>query len=498
MFRLVRVCFILVCVLVAAAGGGELAHARIYSAGGYSGSVFQAPPPDVSLQSSSPQLYLPLLMNNVDAWTSVVYVVYIGNATRTFKIKFYRSDGTPTTTETLLVGPMDLYKFPLDQGGRLPIGMAGSAVVVDAGIDVIAHTNLKNQGELANYSAFGDAGTGDEPGLGTGSSLYVPSFKNQYSGRSTWAYVQNTRDYIININATAWDNVGVTTSSVFTLPPRGVASLSGNSVCPQNRICSLKIEAADGASLLAGIILEANATTGMERAANEMFATYTIVRPIWLPIVKYQYGSQPMSSGFRVQNIGTTDVTPKIEFKGGNLTPCTVISATPLAPGRAVTMAPDCLMTPNTYGYGVVSLVGDSEAAPLAVQANETSFSGTSKKKAYSAPFRRGGFSTTLYGPIIYNITISGLAWNSGLSIMCVGATDITVSYYRTDGTPLNPITFTQSANPIVLVPPANFEGSVKIYADNEVIGARCVGVVNTTNNMPNQETHGLYTMNMR
>ena len=504
MFRLVRVCFILVCVLVAAAGGSEMAQAHVRLSSSEAAFIRQSTG-TVETSTNNPGLYFPLLMNGVSGWTSVIYAVHAGTASRTFVVRFYRSDGFQTASEMWFVDPKDMVKLPLDLGGRLPVGTQGTAVITDAGHDIVGHSNLKNQGELANYSGLGDAGTaGPYDVIGISSAIYGPSFKNQYNGRSTLAYIQNTTVNPLNVTVTIWDEVGAPNISTVSMPGRGLAVIASGG-CASGHICSLKVQSNDNTSLLAGAILELG-SNGLERAANEMFSKDYYTIPILLPIVKYQYGSQPMSSGIRVQNIGNSNVTPKADFYGGNLaSQCSVQAAAPLAPGQAVTLDPGlCMMVANTYAYGrIVAISYPGNNQPFAVQVNETSTSGTSKKKAYSAPnpdpLAIG--ASTIYAPLVYNATISGLTWLSGITITCFNNSEITLQYYRTDGTPLNPIIVNppSSATPYNIAPPANFEGSLEItntnVSMNPFLSTRCSGVVNTTNGMPNQETQGLYTM---
>lgn len=509
MLRSICIYFILVCILMVALDGG-IVRAYVQSSSIQSeiirDSATHVVLSEVGLQTTSNlHQYFPLLMNSVSGWTSVIYVVYIGTGTKIVTIKFYDSAGAITRTDSLVVGSMWLNKFPLDKFSRLPLGSSGSAVVVDAGVNIIAHTNLKQEGELANYSALGDQGVSDQYySAGTAPVIYAPSFKNQYSGRNSKAYIQNTSDININITVSGWDEVGGSTVSVLALPKRSTVAISGNTYCGMSHICSLKVQSNDNTTLLAGVILEENASTGFERAANEMFSNNVPNSDVILPIVKYQYGGQPMSSGFRIQNIGNNNVTPKLSFSNGNTgSMCIVTAAAPIAPGRAVTMAIDstCGYPANTYGTGLAETVEGFHT--ISVHANEASVSGTSKKKAYSAPFIDGGspignFSTTLYAPLVYNATISGLYWVSGISVYCLGTVDqLDIYYYQANGTALNPVTIFPQSNPIVLTPPSNFEGSIKIQGDS-VPGISCSGVVNTTNAMPNQETHGLYTMTNR
>jgi len=382
------------------------------------------------------------------------------------------SNGGRTRTETHAIPVKGSWNLSLNNVFGYADSFSGSAVVMpdQTGITTMVENESDAQSERTNYIGVlaGDFGS-----LGweqTGTTLYAPTVKRQYYGRSSTIHITNIGHEGTGVDVYYYDDNGsVHQESYSDLEPNEkatiVPSISGNGCGSSGTVCSAKL-VADNGQPLAGVVREYNAADDKAVTTHNLFSVGN--SPIHFPVVKYDY--YDMSTGLRIQNVGGSGSWVTVYFypregEGGGS--CYLSDYVP-------SFAASTFFDSNCPGNDFVGSAVVVANQPLVGMANEV---GLGQKKAYSS-YQNG--SRTVLGPLVYHNYGS---WTAGIAVQNISFYEATVDleYYDTDGDwvghQLNQ-TIGGKRMDFFFAPQTGFKGSVLITADEDIVAV--VNVVNT------------------
>ncbi len=170
--------------------------------------------------------YLPDLRNK-DGWVSRVYVRNDGEHARTVSVEFHDASGNPTTTSECALRPNEWCVLPVDQGGRIPSGAVGSAIVSCAGDASAVAVHVHAQGVSA-YTGLRSPGWGDANWESTGTHQRLAGVSRGAGGVTSKIKVVNTGHTTARLDLTYYSLNG----AAYTLPSADIASFSALSIEP--------------------------------------------------------------------------------------------------------------------------------------------------------------------------------------------------------------------------------------------------------------------------
>ncbi len=438
-------------------------------------------------------IYLPDLRNK-DGWVSEFYVRNDGAEPRNVTIHYFDSNGNPTpkVSDVCALLPNQWCWIPVRYLNRIPYGTTGSAIVGGGeDVSVVVENQADNKRERTNYSGVLLSAGGSPGWEQAGPTLYAPVIKRQRYGRSSIIHVtnagaQDTTVYVYYYDDFGNDRLG----NHLTVPPNGTVLFfpsdgSGSGGCDtSDDVCSARVYADQP---LVGVVQEYNDADGKAVTTHNLFSAGA--KSIYFPIVKYKRYN--MSTGLRIQNVGSTASSITVNFyeKNGSFK-CALSSGSSIQPRAAKTFNLSSACPGDNFSGSAVA----TASQPLVGMANEVSLDGR-YKKGYSS-FQGG--SHTAYGPLVYHAySQDGYTWETGIAVqnLSTQGAAIDLDYYDADGNPAGSQSSSLAGRGmgVFFAPQSGFKGSVVITADRDI-----AAVVNVINNAPNGDTHAIYNASNR
>lgn len=321
-------------------------------------------------------------------WWSGEQIQNVGSGTANIQVTAYDSSSTNTYTATANVAQGGSTTFlPADFTG-MPNGFQGSAVVT-ATTDIRGIVNVTNR-KAGSYGVTGGLAAGQYQGMSAGATtINFPLAKNNYYGKTTTFYIQNTG--VSSATATASFKFGGGTYTYNTpsiLPGAMVAfgpadaagAPSGNSA-----VGSLSVTSSQP---LAGVVLEHQtfANPAQQLQATRGFTAADADTTLYAPIIKNNFVGR--FTGLQVQNVSGAPVNVTVTYKGaspacpGTYTDTTTglangASHTFVHSGASTNLPSNCLAGAKVVATGnVVAIVNESYTS-AAVSAGRTQESTT-------------------------------------------------------------------------------------------------------------------------
>ena len=434
------------------------------------------------------RVHLPCLRNNDSGWTSEFYVRNNGTESRSVKITYFQQNGASTITDTCILFPRQRCRIPMNLGGRLPAGTAGSAVI-DAGENLSVVVFEMQNFELNEYNGVvsADGVLGCEQ---IDDTLYAPIIKNAFGGRSSRIFIMNasqtaTTAKVQFYNASTGNTVGTVRS--YSLAANGSTSVASTE-CPAGVLCSAKIWTTNG-MLLAVVIREQTDSTTYDRTTHNAFSIGATSN--FVPLIKKNAGGQ--STSIAVMNLGTGTTTVSITCypETGNSIACGTRSVPKFATAVFIMNGADGSSLPD--GFLGSAVISTSPAQPVASLVYET---GAPYKLVTNVPLAG---SKAAYAPHLYGNYSSNPTWDTGISVQNVSAVNanVTVTYYDGGGNVFGqPYSNTLSPSRTWIVNygrgnlPEGFNGTAYIQSNQPI-----VAIVNVADNTPGHDTKASYTV---
>jgi hypothetical protein len=441
-----------------------------------------------AMKFSASVVHLPDVKNS-GGWVSSIVIRNNSASSAQVAINYYNSSGGYVSDQTATIaGNGSTTKTP-------PSGFSGSAVVVASqDVSVVVENQADSARERTNYTGILPGGPGSPGWEQAEPTLYAPIIKRQRYGRSSIIHVTNagaqeTTASIYYYNGSGNGRLGNSitlspNSTVLFLPNDG----SGSGGCDAfNTVCSARVYSSNSQPLV-GVVQEYDDADGKTVTTHNLFSAGAA--SIYFPIVKYQ--RYDMSTGLRIQNVGSVAATITVNFyeKNGSFQ-CTLPSGSPVPSYAAYTFNLNSSCPGSDFSG---SAVATASGQPLVGMANEVSLNGQ-YKKAYSS-FQGG--SHTAYGPLVYRNYSSNPTWNAGVVVQNLSSQLATVHlyYYDGNGSPAGSQTNQTIAGrgmSTFSAPQNNFKGSVMITADRDI-----AVVVNVINDASSGDTHAIYNASGR
>jgi hypothetical protein len=373
-----------------------------------------------------------------------------------------------------------------------PSTIRSAIVYASQDVAVVVENEANSHTERTNYTGILPDGSSGSPGWEqTGSTLYAPVIKRQRYGRSSTIHVANAGSQATTVYVYYYNDGGTARwGGSYALGPNGTVTLSpgggGSGGCnASNTICSARLYSSNGQPL-AGVVREYNDADGRAVTTHNLFnagATW-----IYFPLVKYE--RYDMSTGLRIQNVGTAGATVTVNYyqKDGTWK-CVRPQYTPRYAARTFY---DSSCPGSDFAGNAVA----SASQPLVGMANEVSITGPQRKKGYSS-FQGG--SQTAYGSLVYHdFYQNGHTWDTGIAVQNLSTQNASVDlyYYHSNGSPagsqLNQ-TINGRGSGVFSPPQSWFKGSVLITATRDI-----AAVVNVINYASSGDTHAMYNASNR
>jgi hypothetical protein len=442
--------------------------------------------------------YLPDLRNR-DGWASELYVRNDGVVGRNVTIHYFETTGDPTPkgSDTCYLNPNQWCWIPVNAqvGGKYRIRPRsfGSAIVGGGeDVTVVVEHQADSKRERTNYTGIlPEDSSGSLGWEQTGLTLYAPVIKRQRYGRSSDILVVNTGTQTTDVYFYYYDDAGEERSGGFArLGANDMALVSpyggGSGGCnTSGTICSARIHSAQGQHI-AAVVREYNDADGRAVTTHNLFNAGATA--IYFPIVKYE--RYDMSTGLRIQNVGTAGATVTVNYyqKDGTWK-CVRSQYTPPYAARTFydSSCPGSDFAGNAVASASQSLVG---------MANEVSITEPQRKKAYSS-FQGG--TQTAYGPLVYHdFYQNGHTWDTGIAVQNLSTQNASVNlhFYHGNGASAGSLwnqTINSRGSGVFSPPQSDFKGSVLITANRDI-----AAIVNVINYASSGDTHAMYNASNR
>jgi murein DD-endopeptidase MepM/ murein hydrolase activator NlpD len=431
-------------------------------------------------------VYLPDVRNS-GGWMSSIVIRNNKTSSAQVGINYYSASGVRVSYQTATVagnGATTMTPY---------YGFSGSAAVVASqDVSVVVENEANNHTERTNYTGvLSDGGSGSLGWEQAGTTLYAPVIKRQRYGRSSTIHVANAGSQATTVYVYYYDDGGTARwGGSYALEPNGTVTLSpsggGSGGCnASNTICSARIYTSNGQPL-AGVVREYNDADGRAVTTHNLFnagATW-----IYFPLVKYE--RYDMSTGLRIQNVGTAGATVTVNYyqKDGTWK-CVRSQYTPRYAARTFY---DSSCPGSDFAGNAVA----SASQPLVGMANEVSITEPQRKKAYSS-FLSG--TQTAYGPLVYHdFYQNGHTWDTGIAVQNLSTQNASVNlhFYHGNGAAAGSLwnqTINGRGSGVFFPPQSGFEGSVLITADRDI-----AAIVNVINYASSGDTHTMYNASNR
>jgi thermitase len=277
--------------------------------------------------SAATTLYLPLVVRDMDGWTSEVTIQSASETRGTVEIQFIREDGTVERVLRAAIGGLGSLVVPLDSVD-LPPGVWRGAAVVSADVRVSAVVTMAAPAfDSMAYDARVESGT----------AVYAPlAFKNRNGWGSTVA-VQNLGTRPANVRMTYRSSGGSGQSSeTIIVPPLASRSLNlaERPIVPEGFAGGVVLNSLGGEPL--AVVAAATHSSGSATAyAGAAIGSTSLVAPM---LFKNRETEGVWNTGIQLQNLGsdtaqvvttyTSSENPSLEWSEG----------TTIAPGAAETL----------------------------------------------------------------------------------------------------------------------------------------------------------------
>jgi hypothetical protein len=429
-------------------------------------------------------LYVPTVAKRTATNGTVIYVQNISSTPATVYVVYYDPDGRtdPAATQTTNILPGASASFDAAANVSLPSTFDGSAVVQSSQpvTAVVNRINLTGSTTLTDgelHTAQANASSGSFPAFSSGSAtqMTIPVAFGNYRSYRTTISIQNTgaapASYTVSLYPTGVTSPVATISRLIAPMASSRVRLGQETGVPADFIGTAVVTGTAGATLVAASET-INETNGMLMSYAGFSAGANTVNT---PLLFKDYNG--WVSGAQVVNmsVGTITVTATIyqrdstvSFGLGTRTLLPNESYTYYLP--ALTELPD-----NFVGSGVFAASG-----PISVVVQEIN-EGRVAGMAYSG---FGAGTANISVPVVYK---DWNAWDSGIQVQNLGATDATVNvtYHLPGGQNVleaalvaagNSETFYQPANPNLA---ANTIGAAQVTSNG---GQPIVAIVNQVN----------------
>ncbi|MFQ5594558.1 MAG: hypothetical protein ACE5HA_10455 [Anaerolineae bacterium] len=341
--------------------------------------------------------------------------------------------------------------------------------------------NLKS-GEATNYQGITPSGGLGNAGWGQiGTTIFAPSVKYQYGGRTGRLYILNAGSSTAAITPKfrLKDNGTSTTCSSFTLSPLERRTYAANDcgLSASGQLYGVKLTSTQP---LAVVLVEQSDSGAALTASSNAFSTGVQDNDNYAPLIKSHFAGN--SSGIVVQNASSSSTSSTLVDVYYYDSDSTSTWGPDGATIRAVSS--HVFWAPNTVPADQVASAWISGGDKLVSTVYETKLSGNWR-------MQHNGFiagTITVILPRLYkNHSDGSVTWNTGIQVQNTGTTqaNVTVTYYDIAGTivdtepptsiqPTRSVTFYQPNNPDL---PNGFVGSAIITSDQPI-----VAVVNVAN----------------
>jgi subtilisin family serine protease len=307
-------------------------------------------------------LYLPMVVREVDGWTSEVTIQSASEARGTVEVQFVRDDGTMDRVVRAAIGALGSLVVPLDSVD-LPSGSWRGAAVVSADVRISA---------VVTMSAPTFDSMAYDARVESGSAVYTPlAFKNRNGWKSTVA-VQNSSARPATVRLTYRSSTGDGQwSETIVVPPLASQSvaLADRAIVPEGFAGGILLNSIAGEPL--AVVLAATHSSGSATAyAGAVSGSTTLVAPM---LFKNRATEGVWNTGIQLQNLGgevaqvvttyMSSESPGLEWSEG----------TTIAPGAAHTLyqASKTMLPDGFVGSAQITVIN---GVPITGVVNEVNY----------------------------------------------------------------------------------------------------------------------------
>ncbi len=364
--------------------------------------------------ASAPRLYLPVILEAFEGWTSAFVVKNPNAAPASGTIELYNRDGSLQATIGFALPAFATGNYAASAADGLPARFSGAGIVsANQPVAVLVHEDRVEMDRMA-YPGQAQAA----------STLYAPLVIKDLNNWDTTIHVQNvdTVPADVQIVYVANSTGARTWTDTATIAPLGKRAFSQfqHPQLPTGFVGSAVIRALNGAQLAAVVNEVKTEGAAVSYPAPAGGAPTTVA-----PFVLRNY--QGWSTGLQVQNLGSNPTTATVTYTRTN-GPGTWTDSAVVQPGAAaVFYQPSHPQLPDDF-MGT-ALVSSSDGAPLAVLVNILNPQSTAAMN-YVASAPAG---PTLVLPYLAR-RVDG--WNTGVLVFNPNSvsTVVRVTYYDASG----------------------------------------------------------------
>ncbi len=361
-------------------------------------------------------------------WQSGHQIQNVGDADATVQFTAYDLAGADYDCGSEVAVPDGSVNVKIDT--CVADGFAGSAVVSsDQPMAAIINVNNKGTGNAAGQYTGTD-------GADVATTISFPLMKNDFHGRTTTFYIQNSSDSLNDLTATfTVKGESGTYEKIYSDVPANsmVIIIPEDASVADGVVGGLSVT---GTSALAGTVLEHETTAAIAEnlQASRAFSPNDYDTQLYCPLVRYNHTSKDQTTGVQVQNTDVTTQTITITYGNG------ITNTADVAAGASHTFP-----TKNDLAEGVKQSATLTSAGPIVAVVNDKGLSTSDPQRVTTyACFAGAGATTSVSLPLVKE----RLGVNqTGVQVQNVGGSSITitVTYNNSGGTVV-----VQNATPLV------------------------------------------------
>ncbi len=272
-------------------------------------------------------LYLPMVVRNVDGWSSEITIQSASEAAGSIDVQFVREDGSSDRAVRASLTPLGSVTIALDTVGLSGGSWRGAAVVTsDVSVSGVVTTAAQASDAMA-YDARVDSG----------STVYAPlAFKNR-NGWSSNVVVQNVGTQVTTVRLTyrSSTDAGQWTESV-GVPPLASRALLLNerSVVPDGFAGAVTATSVEGVPL-AVVVASTHALGSATAYAGAATGGTSLVAPV---VFKNRATDGVWNTGIQLQNLGTDPAQVTTTYTSSENPAIQWTETLAIAPGAAETL----------------------------------------------------------------------------------------------------------------------------------------------------------------